>query len=70
MVFFKAIQHLKRTLDAKLTFTWYLNLKGSYDAISCFPLSLECLQAVCVYIRWVKLQRLKSQTQRDILYKS
>ncbi len=25
---------------------------------------------VCAYIRSVKLQRLKSQTQRDILYKS
>ncbi len=44
-------------------------LKGSYDAISSFPFSLECYK-LFVQIRSLKLQRLKSKTQRDILYKS
>ncbi len=35
-----------------------------------FSFLFGVLQAVCAYIRSVKLQRLKSQTQRDILYKS
>ncbi len=43
-------------------------LKGSYDFM--FSLLFGALQAVCAYIRSVKLQRLKSQTQRYILYKS
>ncbi len=47
----------------------FLLLKGSYDVISSFSLSLECYK-LFVHIRSVKLQRLKSQTKRDILYKS
>ncbi len=44
-------------------------LKGSYDDFKfCFLFGV--LQAVCAKIRSVKFQRLKSQTQRDILYKS
>ncbi len=35
-----------------------------------FSFVFGVLQAVCPYIRSVKLQRLKYQTQRDILYKS
>ncbi len=35
-----------------------------------FSFVFGVLQAVCAYIRSVKLQRLKSQTQSDILYKS
>ncbi len=46
-----------------------LLIKGSYDAIK-FSFVFGVLQAVCAYIRSVKLQRIKSQTQRDILYKS
>ncbi len=46
-----------------------LLIKGSYDAIK-FSFVFGVLQAVWAYIRSVKLQRIKSQTQRDILYKS
>ncbi len=42
-------------------------LKGSYDAIQVF-LYLWVLQADNAQIRSLKLQRLKSQNQRDILY--
>ncbi len=35
-----------------------------------FSFVFGVLQAVCAYISSVKLQRLKSQNQRDILYKS
>ncbi len=45
-------------------------LKGSYDAISSFAFYLEQSQADCAKIRSLKLQRLKSQNQRDILYQS
>ncbi len=48
-------------------FRWTIPLKGSYDVISSFPF---LLQAICAYIRSLKLQRLKSQNQRDIRYKS
>ncbi len=47
-------------------FRWTIPLKGSYDVISSFPF---LLQAICAYIRSLKLQRLKSQNQRDIRYK-
>ncbi len=43
-------------------------LKGSYDDFKCCFL-FGVLQAVCAKIRSIKLQRLKSQNQRDILYK-
>ncbi len=47
---------------------WPRLLKGSYDAISSFPFSLECYKLFV--IRSLKLERLKSQTQRDILHKT
>ncbi len=48
----------------------FSNIKGviQYD-FKC-PFLFGVLQAVCAYIRSLKLQRLKSQSQRDILYES
>ncbi len=53
----------------------YIQIENGYfkGVIWCdfkFSFLFGVLQAVCAYIRSVKLQRLKSQTQRDILYKS
>ncbi len=47
-----------------------LLVKGVIWSNFMFSFVFGVLQAVCAFIRYVKLQRLKSQTQRDILYKS